>query len=166
MVARPASPPPPPLEHMPVTEQRLLTDNKDEKKDRVRKPAARKTASDGEKPRTVLAKPNFNSKLDTTGLADFYDEWKPENNSEKILVFDVFLRDRLKIAPCNADDIYTCFFVMKGKTKIPEAFQQAFITAKHRIHFIEFETTQSIEVTIPGDNWFAEQAKKLKEAGK
>lgn len=162
-VVRPVSPSP--LEHAPAP-QRLLTNDKKGKKDRA-KPSARKVASgDGEKTRTVLAKPNFNSKLNVTGLADFYDEWKPENNSEKILVFAVFLRDRLKIAPCNASDIYTCFFAMKAKTKIPEAFQQAFSTAKHRTHFIEFDTTDSIEVTIPGDNWFTEKAKNLKEGGK
>jgi len=159
----------PALEHQ--TQPPLLK-NENQKEQPAKPPKKRparkaaRTSGAGEKTRTVLDRPEYNSKLNVTGLAEFYDQWKPTNNSEKILVFAVFLRDKLQIAPCNIGDVYTCFFAMKAKVKIPEAFQQAFIDAKNRTHYIEFETTDSVEITIAGDNWFTEQAKKLKEQPK
>lgn len=135
---------------------------------RIKKSPARKKggSGDNEKSRGAHTKPKYNAKLDLTRLPEFYDEWKPSGNSEKILVFAVFLRDHLRISPCSADDIFTCFFGLKSKTKTPEAFQQAFINAKNRTHYIEFKSTDSIEITIAGDNWFTEQAKKLREPSK
>ncbi len=114
------------------------------------------------KPRTDSYKLNFNTNLNLAGLDTFYDEWAPRNNFEKILIFAIFLRDRLQIAPCTAGDIYTCFHTLKSKTKTPEAFVQAFRDAQHRTHFIEFTSPQAVQITIAGDNHFNQ---KLKEKG-
>jgi hypothetical protein len=128
------------------------------------KRSARKTSTSGssEKQRSVIYKPKFNTQLDLSGLEQLFDEWKPENNFEKILIFAAFLRDKLNIAPCSADDIYTCFATLnrKGKTKIPEAFVQAFRDAQHRTHYIEFKSLQEIEITIPGDNRLNEKSRQ------
>jgi hypothetical protein len=130
------------------------------------KPAVkrRKAASaDAEKARTGEYKPKFNSALNLGELASFYDTWAPANNSEKILVFATFIRDRLEVAPCSADDIYTCFFTLKSKTKTPEAFVQAFRDAHNKTHFIDFVSLQEIRITIAGDNHF--NAKLQSEKG-
>jgi hypothetical protein len=164
VVIRPVPAPASPLENR--AEQRLLTN---ETKNRVKRPATSKKApnGDGETSRSAAPyKPKFNSKLNLAGLAEFYDELEPENNTEKIVVFAVFLRDRLQMERCSADDIYTCFFTLKAKTKIPEAFPQAFKDAKRRTHLIDFELIDSIEVTIAGDNWLSERQKKRKEQAK
>jgi hypothetical protein len=160
---------PPVLEHQ--TQPLLTNENKRAQRAELpKKRSARQPAAGGsggaEKVRKVLDKPNYNPKLNVTGLPEFYDKWKPQNVPEQILVFAVFLRDTLQMPRCNADDIFTCFFAMKAKTKIPEAFHQAFLNTKARTHYIEFETTDSIEVTIAGDNWFTAQEKKLKEQSK
>ena len=127
----------------------------------------KKTISgEGEKTRTTQAKPKYNKNLDLTGLAEFYDELKPEKYSEKILVFAVFLRDRLGTSPCTSDDVYTCFFELRAKTKIPTAFQQAFIDTRNRTHFIDFRALDAIEINIAGENWVTEQAKRIREQAK
>ena len=111
-------------------------------------------------------KPQVNSGLILTGLAEFYDAWKPENNFERILIFAIFLRDRLEITPCSADDIFTCFFLLKNKDPIPEAFTQAFRDAKSRTHYIEYQTLAEITITIMGENRYNEQLKAKSESSK
>lgn len=105
-------------------------------------------------------KPSFNANLNLTGLSEFYKEWAPKNHPETILVFAIFLRDRLNIFPCTANDIYTCYFTLKSQVKTPEAFVQAFRNAENRTHYIRFESVDKIEITIAGDNFFAEKKAK------
>ncbi len=142
----------------------LLTDETKSRKKRTQRKAS--INGNGEKPRPAAYKPTFNTKLDLATLEPFFDEWHPENNFEKILVCAVFLRDKLNIAPCTADDIYTCFFTLskKGKTKVPEAFKQAFIDCHNRTHYIEYKSPQEIQITIPGDNHSNEKKRKEQES--
>lgn len=123
--------------------------------------AKRATATgEGQKARTGKYKPTFDPNLDLNGLVEFYDELKPMNAAEKILIFAVFLKERLKIVPCTADQIFTCFFTVKDRTKIPEAFEQAFRDTQSRTHFIQVTSLQDITVTIPGSNHFVEMKKR------
>jgi hypothetical protein len=130
---------------------------------RKKKIVKRDSSKEAEKTRAINYKPTFNTQLNLSGLDTFYDEWRPENNPEKILVFAVFLRDRLSIAPCTADDIYTCFFTLKTKTKTPAAFLQAFRDTQNRTHFIEFSSPTAIGLTITGENYFNEKLRRAKE---
>lgn len=141
----------------------LITDETKPRKKRAPQKASIK--DNGKKPRLAAYKPNFNTKLDLTTLEQLFDKWAPENNFEKILVCAVFLRDKLKIAPCTADDIYTCFATLnrKGKTKVPEAFVQAFRDCQNRTHYIECKSLEEIHITIPGDNRFNEKKRKEQE---
>lgn len=134
----------------------LLDDAKAGKKKTPHKPKT----GDAEKARSGDYKPKFVSSLNLAGLDVFYAECAPTNNYEKILVFSVFLRDRVQIEPCSADDIYTCFFTLKNKTKIPEAFLQSFRDAQSRTHFIDFVSVLEIRVTIAGDNYFSQKLQK------
>lgn len=103
-------------------------------------------------------KPKFDPDLDLTGIDEFRAEYSPTNNSEKILVFAAFLRDKLGKATCTAHEIYTCYFTTKEK--IPEAFVQAFRDCQSRTHYIKYTNMSDIEVTIPGNNWLNARAKK------
>src|SRR5882762_9989104 len=102
---------------LPVLEQAkktppLLANDSASSKKRSRKAGP----NDGATTRTASAyKPRFNTTLDLSALEQFFDDWKPENNFEKILVFAVFLRNQLDVAPCTADDIYTCFATLRRK---------------------------------------------------
>jgi len=134
---------------------------------RAKPRSARKVYSGGaDKARKTKYKPQFNSKLDLSGLPKFYEAWDAANNYEKILVFAMFLRDRLQVVPCSADDIYTCFFTLKHKGPIPEAFVQTFHDAKSRTHYIEYDSIQSISITIPGENRYNEKLKANPDAAK
>lgn len=150
------------LEH--DSQPALLTDETKSRKKRAPRKAS--SNSNGEKPRPILYKPTFNAKLDLATLEQHFDEWQPENNYEKILVCAVFLRDKLGLAPCSADDIYTCFHTLsrKGKTKVPAAFKQAFVDCQNRTHYIDYKFLQEIHITIPGDNCFNEKKRKQQEA--
>lgn len=132
-----------------------------------KKPRTKRTPSsdDGGKARPAEYRPTFNTNLNLAGLSEFSDNWRPANNAEKILIFAVFLRDLLKTEPCSADDIYTCFFTLnkRGKTKIPEAFAQAFHNTKSRTHYIEFTSLQEIRITIAGQNRYTEKLNQIAE---
>jgi hypothetical protein len=105
-------------------------------------------------------KPSFKSNLDLKNLDNLYATHAPRNHSEKILLFVLYLQDDLKIVPCNADDIYSCYFTLKSKTKIPEAFVQALRDTKNKFGYIEFSSLDDIRITIAGYNYLHNNMKK------
>jgi hypothetical protein len=121
------------------------------------------SAGDGQKSRGSRYKPKFDPALDVNGLVEFYDALAPKNNSENILAFAMFLKEKRQMDGCTGDHIYTCFYTVRDRTKIPEAFEQAFRDAQHRTHYIQVNSMQDISVTIPGSNHF-ETMKKRKAA--
>lgn len=124
---------------------------------REEKPArrARRPKANGDNGKAkVEYTPAFKKELDLAKLDDFYSQFAPKNHSEKILIFATFLRDVLKIEPCSADDIFTCYKWLKSKTQIPIAFVQAFRDAQHRVNVIEFNSPTDIKVSIAGLNYF------------
>ena len=123
--------------------------------------ATKPRAASGTKPKAAEYKPLFNTSLNLAELPGFYAAFNPTSHNEKILCFAVFLRDRLTMSPCTANDIYTCYFSLKSQTKMPEAFHQAFITARNRTHFIEVEWPEKIEITIAGDNFYNEKLRRV-----
>jgi len=115
----------------------------------------------GQKTRTGSDyKPTFDSTLNLKGLPELYDELGPLNAAEKILIFGIFLKERLKLESFTADHIYTCFFTVRDRTKIPEAFVQAFRDTQSRTHYIQVNSLQDITVTIAGSNHFEEMKKR------
>jgi len=132
----------------------------EEKENKHRKAKPKRTNNSTSKTgETANYKPKFNNDLNLVGLAEFYEKHAPSNHNEKILVFVAFLRDKMGKSPCAADDIYTCYFTMKNKTKIPGAFLQAFWNCQSRTHYIRFTSPNEIEVAIPGDNFLSEKIK-------
>jgi hypothetical protein len=105
-------------------------------------------------------RPTFNSKLNLVDLPEFYERLAPSNHYEKILVFASFLRDSLGLNPCSADDIFTCYSVLKSKTKIPTAFVQALRDTRGKLHYIDYEELERISVSITGDNHFNQEMLK------
>ena len=64
-----------------------------------RRKAARQKSESG-KVKQSDYNPKFNRDLDLSQLTAFYDQFAPKNHSEKILIFSVFLRDKLKNSRC------------------------------------------------------------------
>jgi hypothetical protein len=75
-------------------------------------------------------KPTFEGSIDLSGLEQMYDEFDPENHSEKILLFAIFLRDAVKRVRCTADHIFTCYFTLKAKTETRGVFAGVSNSAK------------------------------------
>jgi hypothetical protein len=142
----------------PVTE--VEQPREKQKKTREKSSAS---SSDGQKSRGGRHKPKFDPALDVKGLVEFYDALAPENNAENILTFAMFLKEQRQMDSFTGDHIYTCFYTVRDRTKIPEAFEQAFRNTQHRTHYIHVNSMQDISVTIPGSNHF-EAMKKRKAA--
>lgn len=103
--------------------------------------------------------PKLDKNIDTSGLAAFYGQYEPKNNSEKILIFVKYLSDELGIEEPNTDQVYTLF--KKAGDKIPKAFAQAFHDTGNKHGFIDFNgAAGTIKVTIAGDNHFNHDLKK------
>ena len=127
--------------------------------ERRRRRGTRRTG-DGETAKIADYAPKLNSNLDLKDLRKFYGQFDPKNHSEKILIFAVFLRDSLKIVPCSADDVYTCYRELKDITKIPEAFVQAIRDAQNKAGAIDFVSQTEIKITIAGENYFTQKLKR------
>jgi hypothetical protein len=138
------------------------SNDSDDKKSKtpVKKPTRAKVGAAA--PRSDY-KPKFKSDLNLRALESFFKQHEVRNHSDKILLFSIFLKENMKIEPCSADDIYSCYFTLKGLTKIPEAFVQALRDAQNRFGFIEFRSLDHVETTIAGLNHYQDKLQKKTE---
>ena len=116
---------------------------KTKRRARVKDKAVDKEATRG----VVIESPRLDKNLDTGGLEDFFAQFAPTNNSEKILTYLKFIVEELNIPSPNTDQVFTCF--KATGQKIPEAFPQAFYTASSRHGFIDFKSASDISTGIP-----------------
>lgn len=114
----------------------------------------------GHKLRGGKFKPAFDPNLDLKGLSEFYNSLKPQNVPEQILIFVMFLKEHLEMEVCTAHHVYTCFYSVRDRTKIPTAFAQAFYNTVARTHYIQVPSLSEISVTILGGNHFEEMKKR------
>lgn len=133
------------------------------------KPVRRKRAtirrqSESGKGRIGDYSPKFNPNLDLGKLEDFYAKFEPKNHREKILIFAVFLREELGRAPCEADDIFSCYQTLKAQSEIPEAFIQAIRDTHNKGGYIDFVSPTEIRITIAGENYFNQKLKRKESA--
>jgi hypothetical protein len=130
----------------------------DETPSQKAKPANTKSAAGSKKPQ-----PTLNPHLDLSALSDYVKHYKPKKNTERILVFAAFLRDKLSISPCSSDDIYSCFHSLRSEMKIPEAFQKNMNDTKSE-GFIEYVKLSEVSIPIMGENQLVALSKKAAEA--
>jgi hypothetical protein len=96
--------------------------------------------------------PKIVADLDTTGVSQFFAQYIPKTNSDKILIFAKFLESK-GANNCSADDIYTCFIA--AKQRVPMAYKQSLYHARGRTNaFIKFQSIDEISVTHIGSNHF------------
>ena len=125
-----------------------------DQKEKTTKGAAKKKGAG-----THVYQPKVNPDLDLAKLPEFYAQFTTKNNSERILVFAVFIRDQLGIAPCSADDIYSCYFALKSQLEIPENMYQAFANAWSRTKWVQYISKDEIRITVAGENRYSEMTK-------
>ena len=125
-----------------------------------RRSAARKKTTTEESGSSINAdSPKMDKDLDTSGLAAFYGQFEAKNNSEKILIFLKFLRDKLGIESPNTDQVYTCYEAVNER--VPKVFAQAFRDASGRkFGYIDYKSPTELLVTTIGNNHFKLDLKK------
>ncbi|MEW5912690.1 MAG: hypothetical protein AB1814_09060 [Thermodesulfobacteriota bacterium] len=104
------------------------------------------------KARTQIA-PKQVSDLNLEGLSEFYDQFAPKGDSERILIFLKYLQSK-KNYPSSMDSIFTCFMALK--TKLPKDFGSALRTTRNpkRYGYIAYESYNEITITSVGENHF------------
>lgn len=102
--------------------------------------------------------PKLDKQLDLAGLADFYNQFEPKNNFEKILIFLKFMTENLSIDSPNSDQVFTCF--KSTGEKIPTAFAQALRDTSKKHGFIDYNSPIDMPITIAGENHFNHNLKR------
>ncbi|MCR9087553.1 MAG: hypothetical protein NXH97_12515 [Rhodobacteraceae bacterium] len=123
---------------------------------RARKPA-KSSGEDG--PKISADAPQLDKNLDTSGLANFFGQFEPSNNAEKILIFLKFLVDELGIEQPNTDQVFTCYEA--ANERVPKVFSQAFRDASgKKFGYIQYNSSTDVQVTTIGNNHFKFDLKK------
>lgn len=112
----------------------------------------KKVASEDASNGIIADAPKLDKNLDTATLGEFYSQFAPKNNAEKILIFLKFITEKLMIEGPNTDQVYTCF--KHTGEKIPKAFGQAFYDTSSKHGYIDFRSPVDMPITIVGDNHF------------
>jgi hypothetical protein len=127
-------------------------------KTKRRTPPKKKVANEDASNGVVADAPKLDKNLDTSTLGEFYGQFAPKNNAEKILIFLKFITEKLMIENPNTDQVYTCFKITGEK--IPKAFAQAFYDTSSKHGFIDFRSSIDMPITIVGDNHFNHTLKR------
>ena len=135
------------------------TKPEESQKSKRRRVTRKKAASEDIEKGVNADSPKMDKDLDTSGLPAFYDQFEPNNNPEKILIFLKFLIDHLEIGTPNTDQVYTCFDAVNER--VPKVFAQAFRDASgRRFGYINYNSPTDLVVTTKGNNHFKFDLKK------
>ena len=145
---RPAEPEPAEPAYDGGAEQAASTASKGKKPSSKKRASKASTSQKGTADAQIKPDPD----LDLKGLGEFYDQYEPKNNAEKVLIFASFLRDRLGKEPFTANDVYTCYWTLKDRTKTPTAFGQTLRNIQSRQRYIALNTLDDIRITTAGNN--------------
>lgn len=122
------------------------------RKARRTKTTAKKTDDEG-KSKAPAYRPSLVKDLNLSGLSEFYTQFAPKNNAEKILIFVKFLENERQISPCTADQIYTCYRTLKQT--VPQHFRQVITNTSGREYgYLEYNSVDDLKVSIIGQNHF------------
>jgi len=115
----------------------------------LEKPAAKSKKSD------AGYRPKFNNQLDLLGLEDFIRPMNLKNNTEYLVAFCKFLKEKVGIEVTEGHDIFTCFSELKSIVKIPGSFLNTLRNAQNRDHVITYDPGFSnVGLTPKGENLF------------
>ncbi len=92
-----------------------------------------------------------------TSLKDFYAKYEIKTNFERVVTFVYYLKSELQIENIGIDHIYTCY--KEVGVKIPNIYQNL-IDTKNRKGWIDTSNTDSIKLTIQGENYIVHEAPK------
>lgn len=91
--------------------------------------------------------------LDLAKLPSYFAEFDVKKDAERALIFAVFLQDELSLNPFTASALYSCFFALQGKLKLPNV-ESLLANDKARTKFFERQGDGQINITTVGRNHF------------
>ncbi|MEH3110445.1 MAG: hypothetical protein PGN22_10110 [Agrobacterium cavarae] len=137
-----------------VTPSAIQTTQPDKQRKKTKRRASPAAVSTGGKeksaPGITSHKPRLLHDMDTGGIKEFLAQFKLTNNSDIIAAIGKFLETKGR-PTASVDAYFTCYH--DASIKPPEAFGQAFVTARGNTKgYITFTTVDDIELTIRGRN--------------
>lgn len=125
-----------------------------------KKSPASDTAPKGKKSDGIY-KPKYNKQLNLLGLSDFVGALQLNNNTEFVIAFCKFLKEKAELETVNGDDIFTCFSELKSKVKLPGSFMNTLRNAQNREHVIGYDRGfVNLHLTPKGENLFYHEISK------
>ena len=94
-------------------------------------------------------------------LKDFFSQYELSSFSDKILVIVYYMKEILKIDKVGPDYIYTGLRDVNEKS--PNAFKQAILDTKSKKGWIQYESIDDINLTMPGRNHLEHEIPKVKK---
>lgn len=125
--------------------------------DNEKKPA-REAAPKKASSKKTSASSDVNKDLDTLGLEDFFAPFEAKGDAERAMIFIKFLQEQKKMTTCTLSDVYTCFFALKSKLKLPSITSLIKNDASRTKFFSVSEGNMSL--TRLGETHFSQKLKK------
>lgn len=126
--------------------------------DEVDSKVNRDTTTKKNGPRKTSATSEVNKDLDTLGVEEFFDTFEPKTDAERAMIFVKFLHEKKGMSNCAIRDIYTCFFAMKDRLKLPSMTSLLNNDRGRTKYFTQNDGV--IELTKIGENYFSQKLRK------
>jgi len=120
----------------------------------------RPQSSQGKKPssKKATATGDVNKDLDTSGLETFFEEYQPKTDAERAIVFLKFLNSKFGSDAYASRDVYTCFFALRDRLKLP-SMNSLLSNDRNRTKFFTARDGL-IELSKIGENYFNQKLNK------
>jgi hypothetical protein len=102
--------------------------------------------------------PRVDPDLKLPGLVEAFSSYELKGHQEMVLFFGHYLAHDAGIDPFTADQVFTCYRLVKVKP--PKAFAQALYDTRTKRHFLKFDKLDAIALTHIGDTHYEHDLKK------
>ncbi len=126
-----------------------------------RAPSRRRRVSspvEGAPAKKVKYEPQVDVDLKLPGLVEAFSTYDFKGHHEMVLFFGHFLAHDAGLSPFTANQVFTCYRLVKVKP--PKAFAQTLYDNRSKRHFFKIESLESIVMTHIGDTYFDHDLKK------
>lgn len=106
----------------------------------------------------VKYEPQVDVDLKLPGLVESFSAYDFKGHHEMVLFFGHFLAHDAGLSPFTANQIFTCYRLVKAKP--PKAFAQTLYDNRSKRHFFKIDSLDSIMMTHIGDTYIDHDLKK------
>lgn len=117
-------------------------------------------------PKTTSAnRPKIDPNLDIIGLEEFFLDFEAKKDSERAVIFAIFLEEKLSKTKFSQDEIFSCFDAVKAHTKIPN-MTSLLQNDNSRTKYFQKDDDGLLSLTVRGTNHYHQvlsQSRKSKK---